>query len=65
MRFDLKQAGKEASRCRDLLSQAQYHVARARRQDEDERKMKEEQEREKAVLREKQLEEEVGFFVLF
>ena len=58
-RFDLNQAAKEASKCRDLLSQAQYHVSRARRQDEEERRMKEEQEREKALLREKQLEEEV------
>ncbi|XP_076802913.1 RNA polymerase-associated protein CTR9 homolog isoform X1 [Clavelina lepadiformis] len=58
MRFDLNQAAKEASKCRDLLSQAQYHVSRARRQDEEERKMKEEQDREKALLREKQLEEE-------
>ena len=60
MRFDLNQAAKEAGKCRDLLSQAQYHVSRARRQDEEERKMKEEQEREKAQLREKQLEEEVS-----
>ena len=49
----------QSSKCRDLLSQAQYHVSRARRQDEEERKMKEEQDREKALLREKQLEEEV------
>lgn len=48
------------SKCRDLLSQAQYHVSRARRQDDEERRMKEEQEREKALLREKQLEEEVN-----
>ncbi|XP_078483653.1 RNA polymerase-associated protein CTR9 homolog isoform X2 [Ciona intestinalis] len=58
MKFDLNQAAKESGKCRDLLSQAQYHVSRARRQDEDERKMKEDQEREKSALREKQLEEE-------
>lgn len=58
MKLDLKQSEKEASKCRDLLSQAQYHVSRARRQAEEEKSMREEQERERSSLREKQLEEE-------
>ncbi|XP_066276427.1 RNA polymerase-associated protein CTR9 homolog isoform X1 [Branchiostoma lanceolatum] len=58
MRFDLKQAEVEARQCSDLLSQAQYHVARARRQDEEEREVRMRQEQEREALRQKQLEEQ-------
>lgn len=37
--------------CSDLLSQAQYHVARARKQDEEEKEMRAKQEQERDVLR--------------
>ncbi|XP_071509624.1 RNA polymerase-associated protein CTR9 homolog [Diadema antillarum] len=57
MKFDLAQAGAEAKQCADLLSQAQYHVQRARRQDEEERALREKQEKEREALRLKQEEE--------
>uniref|UniRef100_A0A8C5QGL7 RNA polymerase-associated protein CTR9 homolog n=1 Tax=Leptobrachium leishanense TaxID=445787 RepID=A0A8C5QGL7_9ANUR len=53
MRFDLALAATEARQCSDLLSQAQYHVARARKQDEEEKEMRAKQEQEKEVLRQK------------
>ena len=37
----------EARRCQDLLSQAQYHVARARRLDEEEKMLRKKQEEER------------------
>lgn len=37
----------EAKRCQDLLSQAQYHVARARRLDEEEKMLRRKQEEER------------------
>lgn len=37
----------EARRCQDLLSQAQYHVARARRLDEEEKSLRKKQEEER------------------
>jgi len=43
----------------DLLSQAQYHVARARKVDEEEQEVRRKQEAEKAALRKKREEEEV------
>ena len=50
----------ECSRqCSDLLSQAQYHVARARKQDEEERELRAKQEQEKELLRQKLLKEQV------
>lgn len=49
--------------CSDLLSQAQYHVARARKQDEEERELRAKQEQEKELLRQKLLKEQV--FVVF
>lgn len=49
--------------CSDLLSQAQYHVARARKQDEEERELRAKQEQEKELLRQKLLKEQV--FVCF
>ena len=44
----------------DLLSQAQYHVARARKVDEEEQEVRRKQEAEKEALRKKREEEEVG-----
>ena len=42
-----------------MLSQAQYHVARARKVDEEEQEVRRKQEAEKAALRKKREEEEV------
>ena len=36
-KYDLNHAGAEARQCTDLLSQAQYHVARARKLDDEQR----------------------------
>ncbi|XP_038047664.1 RNA polymerase-associated protein CTR9 homolog [Patiria miniata] len=60
MRFDLAQAVAEARQCSDLLSQAQYHVARARRQDEEERMLRQRQDQERDTLRQKQLDEQLA-----
>ncbi|XP_033909223.2 RNA polymerase-associated protein CTR9 homolog [Acipenser ruthenus] len=54
MRFDLVLASTEARQCSDLLSQAQYHVARARKQDEEEKELRSKQEQEREVLRAQQ-----------
>ena len=43
----------------DLLSQAQYHVSRARKVDEEEQEVRRKQEEEKEALRRKKEEEEV------
>ncbi|KAI5608523.1 RNA polymerase-associated protein CTR9-like [Silurus asotus] len=51
MRFDLALAASEARQCSDLLSQAQYHVARARKQDEEEKELRAKQDQEREVLR--------------
>lgn len=45
--------------CSDLLSQAQYHVARARKQDEEEKEMRAKQEQERDLLRQQLLKEQV------
>lgn len=45
--------------CQDLLSQAQYHVARARHLDEEERELRRKQEAERDALKQKQMEEKV------
>ncbi|XP_053305597.1 RNA polymerase-associated protein CTR9 homolog [Spea bombifrons] len=58
MRFDLALAATEARQCSDLLSQAQYHVARARKQDEEEKELRAKQEQEKELLRQKLLKEQ-------
>lgn len=58
MRFDLALAASEARQCSDLLSQAQYHVARARKQDEEEKELRAKQEQEKEVLRQKLMKEQ-------
>jgi len=57
MKFDLAQADVEARQCQDLLSQAQYHVANARKVDEQEREVKRKQEEERELLRLKQLQD--------
>ena len=56
-RFNIAVAGTEASQCQDLLSQAQYHVARARRIDEEEKSMRLKQEQERNAFKQKQEEE--------
>lgn len=53
MRFDLALAASEARQCSDLLSQAQYHVARARKQDEEEKELRAKQEQERELLKQK------------
>ncbi|RXM27181.1 RNA polymerase-associated protein CTR9-like [Acipenser ruthenus] len=59
MRFDLVLASTEARQCSDLLSQAQYHVARARKQDEEEKELRSKQEQEREVLRAQQFKQMV------
>uniref|UniRef100_UPI003AAA2433 RNA polymerase-associated protein CTR9 homolog isoform X2 n=1 Tax=Centroberyx gerrardi TaxID=166262 RepID=UPI003AAA2433 len=44
--------------CSDLLSQAQYHVARARKQDEEEKELRAKQEQERDLLRQQLMKEE-------
>lgn len=45
--------------CSDLLSQAQYHVARARKQDEEEKEQRAKQEQERDLLRQQMKKEQV------
>lgn len=59
MRFDITLATLESRQCSDLLSQAQYHVAQARRVDEEERLLRRKQEDERTAFKLKQLEEQV------
>ncbi|CAI9740736.1 polymerase-associated CTR9 homolog [Octopus vulgaris] len=54
MKFDLAQAAIEAGQCHDLLSQAQYHVARARQIDEQEKEVRKQQEQAREALHQKQ-----------
>ncbi|KAM9764701.1 RNA polymerase-associated protein CTR9 homolog [Menidia menidia] len=58
MRFDLALAASEARQCSDLLSQAQYHVARARKQDEEEKELRAKQEQERDQLRQQLMKEQ-------
>lgn len=58
MRFDLALAASEARQCSDLLSQAQYHVARARKQDEEEKEHRAKQEQERDLLRQQMMKEQ-------
>ncbi|XP_056121703.1 RNA polymerase-associated protein CTR9 homolog isoform X2 [Rhinichthys klamathensis goyatoka] len=58
MRFDLALAASEARQCSDLLSQAQYHVARARKQDEEEKEHRAKQELERDTLRQQVMKEQ-------
>ncbi|XP_063981062.1 RNA polymerase-associated protein CTR9 homolog [Diachasmimorpha longicaudata] len=48
----------EARRCQDLLSQAQYHVARARRLDEEEKMLRRKQEEERQAFKLRQSEQQ-------
>ncbi|XP_043675127.1 RNA polymerase-associated protein CTR9 homolog isoform X2 [Vespula pensylvanica] len=48
----------EARKCQDLLSQAQYHVARARRLDEEEKTLRRKQEEERQAFKMRQTEEQ-------
>ncbi|XP_043475768.1 RNA polymerase-associated protein CTR9 homolog [Leptopilina heterotoma] len=48
----------ESRRCQDLLSQAQYHVARARRLDEEEKLLRKKQEEERQAFKLRQTEEQ-------
>ena len=59
MKYDMGAAAAEARQCSDLMSQAQYHVARARRADEEEKQLRAKQERERAEFRLKQLQLQV------
>lgn len=59
MKYDLAWAQTEARQCQDLLSQAQYHVSRARKIDEEEQEVKRKQEEERETIRKKKEEEEV------
>ncbi|KAL0276258.1 UNVERIFIED_CONTAM: hypothetical protein PYX00_003864 [Menopon gallinae] len=58
MKYDLASAAMEARQCQDLLSQAQYHVARARRVDEEEKQLRKKQEEEREAFRIRQMEEQ-------
>ncbi|KAI4875928.1 hypothetical protein NFI96_010420 [Prochilodus magdalenae] len=58
MRFDLALASSEARQCSDLLSQAQYHVARARKQDEEEKELRAKQDQERELLRQQRMREQ-------
>ncbi|CAG2055608.1 unnamed protein product [Timema podura] len=60
MRYDVNLAGLEARQCQDLLSQAQYHVARARRVDEEEKQLRRKQEEEREAFRLKQAAEQAS-----
>ena len=51
MKYDLSRAAIEARQCQDLLSQAQYHVARAKAIDEQEREQKRKQHQEREQYR--------------
>ncbi len=53
----------DCRQCSDLLSQAQYHVARARKQDEEEKELRAKQEQERDLLRQQLMKEQV-FMVL-
>lgn len=65
MQYDISQAEVEARQCQDLLSQAQYHVARAKRVDEEERQLRRKQEDERTAFKMRQLEEMVRFAIFY
>lgn len=56
-RYNIALASIEANQCQDLLSQAQYHVSRARRIDEEERNLRTKQEQERMAFKQRQEEE--------
>ena len=49
--------------CSDLLSQAQYHVARARKIDEADQERRQKQEEEREAIRQKVLEQQVFYII--
>merc|ERR1712029_142445 len=51
MKYDLGRAAVEARQCQDLLSQATYHVGRAKKIDEEERNMRRKQQLEREQFR--------------
>ncbi|XP_076114425.1 RNA polymerase-associated protein CTR9 homolog [Mytilus galloprovincialis] len=59
MKFDLAQAAAEARQCSDLLSQAQYHVARARKIDEADQERRQKQEEDRNAIRQKVQEQQM------
>lgn len=59
MKYDLAQAATEGRQCQDLLSQAQYHVARARRIDMEEKEFRRKQEQEREALKQKIMEQQL------
>lgn len=61
MRYDVSLADCEAKQCHDLLNQASYHVARARKVDEEEKQLRKKQEEEREIFRLRQIEEQVHF----
>lgn len=58
VRFDQNNLMYQVKRCQDLLSQAQYHVARARKLDEEDKELRRKQEEEREALRMKMLEKQ-------
>jgi len=54
MKYDLTRAAVEARQCQDLLSQAQYHVARAKTIDEQEKEQRKRQHEEREKFRAEQ-----------
>jgi len=54
MKYDLARAAVEARQCQDLLSQAQYHVARAKTIDEQEKELRRRQQQEREKFRAEQ-----------
>lgn len=63
LRYDINLAALEARQCKDLLSQAQYHVARARRVDEEERLLRRKQDEERTAFKMRQVEELVSIYL--
>lgn len=59
LKYDLGAAAAEANQCRDLLSQAQYHVVRARKQDDEEKALRRKQDEERQALKQKVVEEQL------
>ncbi|KAG0713335.1 RNA polymerase-associated protein CTR9 [Chionoecetes opilio] len=59
LKYDLGAAAAEANQCRDLLSQAQYHVVRARKQDDEEKALRRKQDEERHALKQKVVEEQL------
>lgn len=55
VRYDTQLAALEARQCQDLLFQADHHVGRARRADEEEKSLRRKQEMEKEAFKKKQV----------